>query len=77
VIATKKGVNKLERGSQAHFMAGVQELLDFPPAPKLDIYGKIAPSKGAESELKGQEIFLGKAKCGVCHPSRTFTMGDY
>ena len=35
VIATKKGVNILERGSQVHFMAELQELLDFPPAPKL------------------------------------------
>ncbi len=35
VIATKKGVNVLERGSQVHFMAEFQALLDFPPAPKL------------------------------------------
>src|SRR5262249_37437357 len=28
-----KGVNPLERGSQVHFMAEFQELLDFPPAP--------------------------------------------
>ena len=34
--ATKKGVNILERGSQVHFMAEFQELLDFPPAPKLE-----------------------------------------
>jgi len=32
VIATKKGVNVLERGSQVHFMAEFQALLDFPPA---------------------------------------------
>ncbi|MBI5248024.1 MAG: cytochrome B6 [Desulfomonile tiedjei] len=73
VIATKKGVNILERGSQVHFMAEFQELLDFPPAPKLDIYGKIDPQKGAESELRGQEIFFGKAKCGVCHPAPYYT----
>ena len=35
VIATKKGVNVLERGSQVHFMGEFQEILDFPPAPKL------------------------------------------
>lgn len=73
VIATKKGVNILERGSQVHFMAEFQELLDFPPAPKLDIYGKIDPQKGTESELKGQEIFFGKAKCAVCHPAPYYT----
>ena len=73
VIATKKGVNILERGSQVHFMAEFQELLDFPPAPKLDIYGKLDPQKATESELKGQEIFFGKAKCGVCHPAPYYT----
>jgi len=45
VLATKKGVNILERGSQVHFMAEFQELLDFPPAPKLDIYGCWIPRK--------------------------------
>ncbi len=73
VIATKKGVNILERGSQVHFMAEFQELLDFPPAPKLDIYGKLEPKKATESELRGQEIFFGKAKCGVCHPAPYYT----
>jgi cytochrome c peroxidase len=73
VIATKKGVNILERGSQVHFMAEFQELLDFPPAPKLDIYGRIDQQKGTESELKGQEIFFGKAKCAVCHPAPYYT----
>ncbi len=73
VIATKKGVNILERGSQVHFMAEFQELLDFPPAPKLDIYGKLDPQKATESEMKGQEIFFGKAKCAVCHPAPYYT----
>ena len=41
MIATKKGVNVLERGSQVHFMAEFQELLDFPPAPKLDAFGRM------------------------------------
>ncbi len=73
VIATKKGVNVLERGSQVHFMAEFQELLDFPPAPKLDIYGKLDPAKASELEIKGQEIFFGKAKCAVCHPAPYYT----
>ena len=34
VIATKKGVNILERGSQVHFMAEFMEILDFPPGPQ-------------------------------------------
>jgi len=50
VIATKKGVNILERGSQVHFMAEFQEILDFPPAPKLDVYGKLDPKKATPAE---------------------------
>ena len=73
VIATKKGVNILERGSQVHFMAEFQALLDFPPAPKLNIYGMLDPKMATESELKGQEIFFGKAKCAVCHPAPYYT----
>jgi cytochrome c peroxidase len=73
VIATKKGVNILERGSQVHFMAEFQALLDFPPAPKLDVFGKLDPSKATEQELRGQELFFGKAQCATCHPAPYYT----
>jgi cytochrome c peroxidase len=73
VIATKKGVNILERGSQVHFMAEFQELLDFPPAPKLGIDGKLNPKKATESEMRGQVLFFSKAACGSCHPAPYYT----
>jgi len=73
VIATKKGVNILERGSQVHFMAEFQELLDFPPAPKLGIEGKLDPKKATESEMRGQAVFFGKARCASCHPAPYYT----
>lgn len=73
VIGTKKGVNILDRGSQVHFMAEFQALLDFPPAPKLNIYGKLDPKKATESELRGQELFFNKAQCAVCHPAPYYT----
>ncbi|HYR85434.1 MAG TPA: cytochrome B6 [Terriglobia bacterium] len=73
VIATKKGVNALERGSQVHFMAEFQELLDFPPAPKLGITGKLDPAKASQQELRGQDLFLGKAQCAACHPAPYYT----
>jgi cytochrome c peroxidase len=73
VIATKKGVNILERGSQVHFMAEFQELLDFPPAPKLNVFGKLDPSQATQQELRGQELFFGKAQCAVCHPAPYYT----
>jgi len=73
VIATKKGVNVLERGSQVHFMAEVQEILDFPPAPKLDLFGKLDPARATPAELRGQEIFFGKGQCASCHTPPFYT----
>lgn len=73
VTATQKGVNPLERGSQVHAMAEFQELLDFPPAPKLNLFGKLDPKKASESEMRGQELFFGKAQCATCHPAPYYT----
>ncbi|MEQ8170084.1 MAG: cytochrome B6 [Candidatus Eremiobacterota bacterium] len=73
VIATKKGLNILDRGHQVHNMAEFIELMDFPPAPKLNILGKLDPKKATESELKGQEIFYGKGQCSICHPGPYYT----
>lgn len=72
-IATKKGVNVLERGSQVHFMAEFEELLDFPPAPKLNVLGKLDPAKATAQELRGQEIFFGKGQCSSCHTPPYYT----
>jgi cytochrome c peroxidase len=71
--AARKGVNVLERGSQVQFMAEFQELLDFPPAPKLNLFGKLDPVKASESELRGQEIFFGKGQCAACHTPPYYT----
>jgi len=73
VIATKKGVNVLERGSQVHFMAEFQALLDFPPAPKLDLFGKLDPEKATKAELRGEAVFFGKAACARCHTPPYYT----
>jgi cytochrome c peroxidase len=73
VIATKKGVSILERGSQVHFMAEFQALLDFPPAPKLDVFGKLDPGKATKAELRGEAVFFGKGTCAVCHTPPYYT----
>jgi cytochrome c peroxidase len=73
VIATKKGVNVLERGSQVQFMAEFQELLDFPPAPKLTVLGKLDPTKASAAELHGQDVFFGKGQCSSCHEPPYYT----
>ncbi|MEI6437282.1 MAG: cytochrome B6 [Candidatus Omnitrophota bacterium] len=71
--ATRKGTNILERGSQVHFMAEFQEILDFPPAPKLDVFGRLDPAKASEKELRGQDVFFGKGRCAVCHAPPYYT----
>jgi cytochrome c peroxidase len=73
VTATKKGVNPLERGSQVDFMADFEEMLDFPPAPKLDLFGKLDPAKATPAEMRGQSIFFGKGKCASCHEPPYYT----
>jgi cytochrome c peroxidase len=73
--AAAKGQNVLDRSTQVHFMSEFQELLDFPPAPSLSWDGKLDPKKfPADSpQMKGQELFFGKAKCSVCHPAPYYT----
>ncbi len=71
--AARKGVNPLERGSQVHFMAEFQSILDFPPAPKLTIMGALDPEKATEQELRGEKLFLGKAQCAACHAPPYYT----
>jgi cytochrome c peroxidase len=73
VIATKKGVNVLERATQVHFMAEFMAILDFPPAPKLNLYGRLAGAKATPSELRGEGIFNGKAQCDACHAAPYYT----
>jgi len=73
VIAAKKGVNIPDRGSQVHFMSEFESILDFPPAEKLDIYGMLDPAKATAQEVRGQDLFMGKAKCAVCHPAPYYT----
>src|ERR1035437_3906179 len=72
-MAAKKGINILERGSQVHEMAEFEELLDFPPAPRLGIDGMLNPRIASQAEMRGQTLFFGKAKCGACHPAPYYT----
>jgi cytochrome c peroxidase len=73
VIAAKKGVNILERGSEVHAMAELQELLAFPPAPKLDLFGRLDPDLATADELAGEVVFFGKGRCAECHAPPYYT----
>ncbi|HEY2859095.1 MAG TPA: hypothetical protein VGJ21_11815 [Terracidiphilus sp.] len=67
VSATRKGVNLPSRPNQVAMMAQMQNIIDFPPAPKLDPTGKLDRSKASQQELAGEEIFRGKGRCAECH----------
>ncbi|HEX6963297.1 MAG TPA: cytochrome B6 [Lacipirellula sp.] len=71
IRAMKKGFTIFDRVEVSH-MAQMQNMFDFPPAPKLDVFGRIDPMKGTEAELRGQEIFHGKGRCAECHTGPHF-----
>ncbi len=73
VIAQKKGVHILDRGDEVQAMAEFQELLDFPPAPKLDVFGRLDPTKASAAEMRGEKLFFGKARCAECHGTPIFS----
>lgn len=73
VIGMKKGLNILDRGLQVHAMAEFQELLDFPPAPKLGVDGRLLPALATEAEQRGEAVFNGKGQCVVCHAPPFYT----
>ena len=68
IHAMKKGLMILDRVQVSH-MAQMQNMFDFPPAPKLDHRGLLIPSKATESELRGEKLFFGKTRCAECHPA--------
>jgi cytochrome c peroxidase len=69
VTAAKKGVHLPDRASQVVLMAQMQNMFDFPPAPKLTALGRLEPAQATEEERLGQDIFFGKGQCGTCHPA--------
>jgi len=46
-------------------MAQLQNMFDFPPAPKLTVTGILDPAKAAASEIAGEKLFFGKAQCST------------
>lgn len=67
VSATRKGVNLPDRPNQVAMMAQMQNIIDFPPAPKLDPLNRLNPALATEQELLGEQVFNGKGQCASCH----------
>ncbi|MDN5752498.1 MAG: cytochrome B6, partial [Nitrosospira sp.] len=71
IHAMKKGFTIFDRIHVSH-MAQLQNMLDFPPAPKLDSQGRLDPAKATEKELRGEKLFFGKGQCAGCHKPPAF-----
>ena len=71
IHAMKKGFTIIPRVQVAH-MAQMQNMFDFPPAPKLTILGRLDSTQATESERRGEELFYGKAQCATCHPAPAY-----
>lgn len=70
--AEKKGRRFRDRDEEVSKMAQFQNMIDFPPAPKLTVTGRLDPRLATKQELAGEELFRGKAQCSVCHPGPFF-----
>ena len=54
-------------------MGDFNSIIAFPPAPKLDLLGRLDPTKATPAELRGESLFVGKAKCSACHAPPYFS----
>jgi cytochrome c peroxidase len=72
VSADRKGTHQPNRTNQVSLMAQMQNMIDFPPAPKLDVMGRLDPSKATQQELLGERVFFGKGRCAECHAPPSF-----
>ena len=63
----------IDRLQVAH-MAQMQNMIDFPPAPKLDpMTARLDRKKATDQEIQGEDLFFGKARCVACHQPPAYT----
>lgn len=71
-LAQQIGGREFNKGT-TNIMGDFNSIIAFPPAPKLDLLGRLDPTKATPEELRGESIFFGKAKCSACHTPPYFT----
>ena len=70
--AQRKGARHFSRAELAG-MAAFQNIIDFPPAPKLPPTGDLDLAQATPAEVRGEAIFRGKGRCATCHSGAYFT----
>ncbi len=69
-LAERKGARHFtDRETMA--MEHMMNILDFPPAPKLDNRGNLRHDKATEAEIRGEKVF--NRHCASCHPAPFYT----
>ena len=71
-LQPKIGGRQLDKVS-TNRMGDFQSIIGFPPAPKLDRFGRLDPRKATAQELRGELVFFKKGRCGACHPAPYYT----
>jgi cytochrome c peroxidase len=69
-LAERKGARHFtdrEQMAMGHF----QNIIDFPPAPKLDYQGRLDRAQATEAEVRGEAVF--NKHCASCHPAPFYT----
>jgi cytochrome c peroxidase len=67
-LQSQLGGRQLDRASTSR-MGEFNSVVAWPPAPKLDRFGRLDKARANASELRGEALFFGKAKCATCHPA--------
>lgn len=70
VSALEKGARRFTREEVAA-MAAMQNMIAFPPAPKLNVHGRLDPTRATKSELRGEKVFA--RDCASCHAPPYYT----
>lgn len=65
-----RGVSYFDCRVNAHANGAIA--LDPATRPRL-ARGRLDDSRADAAEIRGEELFFGKAQCGVCHPAPTYT----
>jgi cytochrome c peroxidase len=76
VSAQRKSINRPDRVDQVPMMAQMQNIIDFPPVPKLDPLNHLDPSKATQQELAGERVFMGNGHCAACNVPETAFMDN-
>jgi hypothetical protein len=64
------GGRDLQKANTNH-VGDFNAIIDFPPAPKLDVLNRLLPERATREELRGEKLFTSKAQCVFCHPPAT------